>query len=88
MNPAYQKIVSASSFGDISQLQSIYIQLLNDKMKLDKFFSMFLDKLGNKMDSEKTDTPVWKLYRQKTKEYSELEQAIKAANYYLKKNYV
>lgn len=88
MNPAYQKIVSASTFGDVDEIQKIYVQLLNDKMKMDKFFSMFLDKLGNKMDADKTDTAVWKLYRQKTKEYSELDQAIKAANYYLKKNYV
>jgi hypothetical protein len=85
MNAAYQKIVSASSNNDIATIQQIYISLLNDKMKLDKFFSMFLDKLGNKMDPDETDTPVWKLYKQKTKEYSDLDQAIKAANYYLKK---
>jgi hypothetical protein len=88
MNPVYQKIVTASAFGDVEEIQKLYIQLLNEKMKMDKFFSMFLDKLGNKMDADETDTPVWKLYRQKSKEYSELEQAIKAANYYLKKNYV
>jgi hypothetical protein len=38
------------------------------------------------MDPDETDTPVWKLYREKTKEYSELDKTIKIANYYLKKN--
>lgn len=88
MNPSYQKIVTASANRDVAQIQEIYISLLNEKMKLDKFFSMFLDKLGKKMDPDEPNTPVWKLYRQKSKEYSELEQAIKAANYYLRKNYV
>jgi hypothetical protein len=86
MNAAYQQLVTASANNDRQTLNEIYISLLNQKMKLDKFFSMFLDKLGDKMDPDETDTPVWKLYREKTKEYSELDQAIKAANYYLKKN--
>lgn len=86
MNAAYQQLVTASANNDTETISQIYITLLNQKMKLDKFFSMFLDKLGDKMDADETDTPVWKLYREKTKEYSELEQAIKAANYYLKKN--
>jgi len=86
MNAAYQQLVTASANNDRQTLNEIYISLLNQKMKLDKFFSMFLDKLGDKMDPDETDTPVWKLYREKTKEYSELDQAIKAASYYLKKN--
>jgi hypothetical protein len=86
MNAAYQQLVTASANNDRQTLNDVYISLLNQKMKLDKFFSMFLDKLGDKMDPDETDTPVWKLYREKTKEYSELEKTIKIANYYLKKN--
>jgi hypothetical protein len=58
-------------------------QLLVERMKMDKFFSMFLDKFERKMDPDNTNTPIWKLYKQKMKEYGELERAIKSSNYYL-----
>lgn len=58
-------------------------QLLVERMKLDKFFSMFLDKFERKMDPENTNTPIWKLYKQKMKEYGEIERTIKSSNYYL-----
>jgi len=86
MNPNYNKLVAASAAGDVKLMQEIYISLLNDKMKLDKFFSMYLDKVGNKMDPEKTDTNIWKLYREKSNEYSELNHAINSANYYINKH--
>ena len=40
------------------------------RMKLDKFFSMFLEKYERKMDPDKTDTPIWKLYKLKLKKLS------------------
>ena len=86
MNAKYNQLVAASAAGDVKLLEEIYISLLNDKMKLDKFFSMYLDKVGNKMDSENTDTNIWKLYRTKSTEYSELNHAITTANYYLNKH--
>jgi len=46
-----------------------YSDLQVQKMKLDKFFSMFLEKFERQMDPDKTDTPVWKLYKNKLKEY-------------------
>lgn len=58
-------------------------QLLVERMKLNKFFSMFLDKFERKMDPENTNTPIWKLYKQKMKEYGELERTIKSSTYYL-----
>lgn len=87
MNAKLNKIVSASHAGDVKEVQDLYISLLNDKMKLDKFFSMYLDKFGNKMDAENTDTKIWKLYNLKSKEYSELNHAIRTANYYLNKQF-
>lgn len=60
--------------------------LLIEKMKLDKFFTMFLDKFDKKMDPEKPNTPVWKLYKQKTAEYSKLCQDIRNTEYWIKKN--
>ena len=87
MNAKLNNIVTASHLGDANKVQEIYVSLLNDKMKLDKFFSMYLDKFGDKMDPEKTDTNIWKLYKTKSKEYSELNHAINTANYYLNKHF-
>ena len=62
-----------------------YQELLGVKMRLDKFFSMFLDQYGDQMDSENTDTPVWKLYKAKLKEYDTVSRSIKEAEYWIKK---
>jgi hypothetical protein len=62
-----------------------YQELLGVKMRLDKFFSMFLDQYGDQMDSDNTDTPVWKLYKTKLKEYDTVSRSIKEAEYWMKK---
>lgn len=56
-------------------------QLRADKMKMDKFFTMYLDKFERKMDPEKPNTPVWNLYKQKMKEYDKVERQIKTLEY-------
>jgi hypothetical protein len=58
-------------------------QLMLDKMKMDRFFSLYLDKFGSKMDADKPDTKIWALYKSKLKEYSEIERQIKILNYYI-----
>ena len=55
--------------------------LMVERMKMDRFFTMFLDKVGSQMKEDKTDTPVWKLYRSKMKEYDKLESQIKYLDY-------
>jgi hypothetical protein len=60
-------------------------ELSLEKMKLDKFFSLFLDKYGSKMDPEKPDTNIWKLYKTKFKEYAELDTRIKTLEYRIQK---
>jgi len=62
-----------------------YNSLQIEKMKLDKFFSMFLEKFERKMDADKTDTPVWKLYKSKLKEYDKVSQELKHTEYWIKK---
>lgn len=57
--------------------------MLVERMKMDKFFSLFLDKFERKMDPDNTDTPIWKLYKAKLKEYEELQRSIKSSTYYL-----
>ena len=61
-------------------------ELLMQKMKLDKFFTMYLDKFDKQMDPEKPNTPVWKLYRQKSADYNKISQEIRNIEYWIKKN--
>jgi hypothetical protein len=66
-------------------LNEKYSDLQVQKMKLDKFFSMFLEKFERKMDSDKTDTPVWKLYKTKLKEYEKVDHELRATQYWINK---
>jgi hypothetical protein len=59
--------------------------LFAERMKMDKFFTMFLDKFDRKMDPEKPNTPIWKLYRQKHDEYCKLTKEINYVNYWIAK---
>jgi hypothetical protein len=69
----------------MSDLKQSYNQLLRERMRMDKFFTLFLDKFERKMDPDKLDTPIWKLYRSKLKEYDDLSRNIKSTEYWLKK---
>jgi hypothetical protein len=62
-----------------------YNSLLLEKMKLDKFFSMFLEKFERKMDPDNTNTPIWKLYKTKLKEYEKVDREIKSTMYWINK---
>jgi len=55
-------------------------------MKLDKFFTMYLDKFDKQLDPERTDTPIWKLFKQKSNDYTKLCQDIRNTEYWIKKN--
>lgn len=52
-----------------------------EKMKLDRFFSVFLDRYGDRLDSSNNQTAEWKLYRTKFDEYEQLESKIKYLQY-------
>jgi hypothetical protein len=87
MNSTYSNIVALASDRDITGLQTTYIGLLRERMRMDKFFTMFLDEFDSKMNIDDTETKIWKLYKKKLKEYDDLQKTIKAAEYYMKKNY-
>lgn len=80
----YDMVIRSQS--NIVELRTLYTGFLREKMKMDKFFTMYLDKFEKKMDPDNTKTPVWDLYKKKLKEYDELNRAVKAADYFLKKN--
>jgi hypothetical protein len=85
MNPNYNKIVSMATDRNYVGINTLYGQLLVERMRLDKFFSMYLDKFERRMDPERTSTPIWDLYKKKMREYGDLQQTIKVAEYYMKK---
>jgi len=88
MNPAYNQIVSQASDRDYNGIAQTRNTLFVERMRLDKFFSLFLDKFERKMDPENTNTPIWNLYKTKLKEYDDVQRSIKAADYYLTKQNV
>jgi hypothetical protein len=68
-----------------SEMETELNQLTMDKMRLDKFFSLYLDKFGSKMNHEKPDTKIWALYKQKMTEYSNMNVQIKTLQYRISK---
>jgi hypothetical protein len=68
----------------MTELETKYNNLQVEIMKMDKFFTMFLEKFERKMDPDKTDTPIWKLYKTKSKEYHDLVRELRVTQYYIK----
>jgi hypothetical protein len=70
---------------DVVALEKIRASLLKERHIMDRWFDRFLDMFERKMSTEDVETPIWKLYKSKTKEYSELDSIIKTADIYIKK---
>jgi hypothetical protein len=69
----------------ITELNTKFKDLTIAKVKLDRFFTKFLDKFDKQMDSCNTNTPIWKLYNTKCKEYEEITYQIRSTEYYMNK---
>lgn len=63
------------------QLPGIKNQLIVEKMKMDKFFSVFLDQ--SEMDDQDTNSPEWVTYREMLKSYERINQLLKSTDYYI-----
>lgn len=83
-NVEYQ-ITTAHLHNNKEAIKDIYIDLINLKAKLDRWFNKYLDMFDEKMSSVTRSDPMWKLYHSKADEYSQLTQTIKTAEYFLKK---
>lgn len=70
---------------DKPKLQELLNEVILQKMKMDKFFSMFLDKFENDMDPNVLSTPIWNLYNNKMAQYRELRQLEVSTKYYLER---
>lgn len=78
-------IVYAHTFNDKSKLMDIYVELVNNRSKMDRWFDKYLDMFDHEMSVRPRTDPIWKLYHKKSNEYSDIVQTIKTAEYYLKK---
>ena len=68
---------------DKTKLQELLDEVIIQKMKMDRFFSMFLEKFENDMDPNVLGTPIWNLYNTKMAQYKELRSLETATKYYL-----
>ena len=68
--------------GDLAAAYNFFII---ERAKMDKYFSEFLEQNDDEM-SENFDSPSWKVYREKLKEYDTIQRFIKTSNFYLTKH--
>ena len=69
----------------LKELQLEQKDLLIEKIKLDRFFTKYLDKFSSKMHPENTNTPIWKLYNTKLEEYEDVNRRLRTNEYYVRK---
>lgn len=69
---------------DPVKLQTIYSELIHERMELDKKFSTFLRKNEWKM-GEEVDTPIWRKYKKDLKRYSQIVKDITLTEFYMKR---
>jgi len=69
------------SMASHEELMKIQNHLVVEKMKLDKFFSIFLD--STELSEEDTSTPEWITYKEMLKDYGRVEYLINATKYRL-----
>lgn len=67
---------------DLQQLKKDWVKHVN---KLDRFFDLYLERYGDKLTEENTNTPEWRLYKAKSNEYHDYTRAINNVSYYIAK---
>ena len=71
---------------DIVALEKIKTSLIKQRIAMDRWFDKYLDMFEKKMNVEETETPIWKLYKDKLKEYDKISHGIKTADYWIAKH--
>lgn len=82
-NMNYKLIRESLKDESATELNNTYNKLVVAKMKMDKFFSVFLS--NSNMDERDTDTDEWKTYKMMLSEYSTLNDLIRVTNFYINK---
>lgn len=71
---------------DRTKLFEIQQKLIIEKMKLDKFFSVFLD--NNDLEESEIDSDDWVTYKEMLKEYERVDHLLTTTRYHIKHNHV
>ena len=71
---------------DRTTLFEIQQKLIVEKMKLDKFFSVFLD--NNDLEDSELDSDDWVTYKEMLKEYERVDHLLTTTRYHIKHNHV
>jgi len=64
------------------ELEDLRMQLYMERMKLDRFFTVFLD--NNEFDKNDSAAPEWVTYNEMYKNYNDITSLIKTADYRLR----
>jgi hypothetical protein len=70
---------------DMDALAKIHNFLLTQSKIMDKWFDKYLDMFEKKMKPDEPNTNIWKMYHNKSNEYSELQSLIRTTDAYLRK---
>lgn len=70
--------------GLIMDVVEQYNEAVFEKARLDKWFSLFLDKNGNKLDKDESySCPEWVQYKTMLKTYNEVDHRVRTLKYKL-----
>jgi hypothetical protein len=79
LSPTEAENIIRTREGDLAAAYNFFII---ERAKMDKYFSEFLEENDDEM-SENFDSPQWKVYRDKLKEYDSIQRFITTSNFYL-----
>jgi hypothetical protein len=87
IDAARQQLCDFINYRKPVNMSDVHTTFVIERMRMDKFFSEFLEQTELEMSSDDTFSgPAWQTYKAKLKEYATLEQFIKQSQYYLNKN--
>ena len=78
-----REIIIAASRHDLMKIRDQYVELVNQRGKMDKWFTKFIDMFDEKLSNADRNDPVKKLYNSKYDEYVHLNRTIKIAEHYM-----
>lgn len=84
MRNIQSELILAHRYNDKNEIKKLYVELLNDRSKMDRWFNKYLDMFDEKFADMDYKDPAKKLYNSKFQEYQKLSSTIKMAEHYLK----
>lgn len=78
------EILFANAYNDKETIGKYYIELSNEKAKMDRWFDKFLDKFSDKLSDCNRSDPVKKMYNVKFDEYTQVSRVLTIAEKYMK----